>query len=71
MEVGILQQLRGSAFTSSGRRCTLGGRGEDLSQRLALTSCVQHLVLLKQPLLQGGGTLFALLLESSDLRFVG
>ena len=71
MQVGILQQLRGSAFSGSGRWCTLRSRGEDLGQRLALTSCIQHLVLLEKPLLQSGGTTFALLLEGGDLRLVG
>ena len=71
MQVGILQQLRSSTFAGSSRWCTLGSWGEDLSQRFTLTSCVQHLILLEKPLLQSSGTMFAFLLESSDLRFVG
>ena len=47
------------------------GRGEELSQGFPLPLCVQHLVLLEQPLLQGGRSLFACLSQCCDLGFPG
>ena len=63
VQVGILQELGGGAFTSSGRRVPAGGLGENLFDVLYFAPGVEQAELAEDPLLEGDGAVLAFFLE--------
>ena len=62
MLIGVLQQLRGSAFACAGRRNALRSGSEDSAQVFGFSPRIQHVESSEQPHLQGSRPLFPFLL---------
>ena len=62
MEIGVLQELgRGAVPSPSGR--DEAALGKDFQYALPLSKCIQHDILIEQPLLEGCGTGLTLRLQ--------
>lgn len=70
MQVSVLQELGGGAFTSSGRRVAAGGLGEDLFDVFRFAVGVEQAELAENPLLEGDGAVLAFFLEGVQVCVV-
>ena len=63
LQVSMLQELGGGAFTGSGRRVAAGGLGEDLFDVFRFAPGVEQAELAEDPLLEGDGAVLAFFFE--------